>query len=107
MIDESQLKELLAPMLLVAANDIGRDTSLSSLDNSIGEAKLRAALKRFAVEMPDGLRPPTFGAFYRLVSGVVPEPAVQPAIKSSVTPLDDLFQQLSIGLDVQDIASLP
>jgi phosphopantetheinyl transferase (holo-ACP synthase) len=110
MIDEDQLKELLGPMLMVPAVTIGRETSLASLDNSLGETRLRLALKRLGANLPAGLRPPTFGALDDLLRGVpATRPPVSPEmpISGRVAPFAGAFEQLRIGLDVQDVGSLP
>src|SRR5437868_5169062 len=110
MIEENQLKELLAPMLMLPAGKIGRETSLASLHNSLGEAKLRLALKRYGADLPVGLRPPTFDALDRALHGSrpAPPPAAQEMPGDAlVTPFGSPFQHLRIGLDDQDIGSLP
>jgi len=109
MIEEHQLKELLAPLLMVPADGIVRETSLAGLNNSLGEVRLRLALKRFGIELPGRLRPLTFGALDQLLRGAMPAasaPAQEMLIAHPV-PAADGAGHLRIGLDVQDIDTLP
>jgi len=111
MIDEQKLKEVVAAMLMIPAGDIRPETSLAGLDNSLGEAKLRLALKRFGGELPNGVRPAAFGALDQLLRGTrEPEPSAPPVLElpggAHGVPQNGL-QELRIGLDVQDVASLP
>src|SRR5438105_2076609 len=101
MIEENQLKELLAPMLMIPAGKIGRESSLASLDNSLGEAKLRLALRRFGAGLPDGLRPSTFGALDQLLRGVQaapPRPAQEMPMEASLAAFGGPFQHVRVGL---------
>ncbi|HUS05609.1 MAG TPA: 4'-phosphopantetheinyl transferase superfamily protein [Bryobacteraceae bacterium] len=104
MVDEQQLRQLVARMIMEAPESIGADTSLRSLDNSLGGAKLSLGLKRLGFESPFGFRPTTFGDLQRLLAGgVTPAPAPagpEPVIQASP-------EGLQVGLDVQDIAALP
>ena len=43
---EDELKQVVATMLMLSPDQVGAHTSLASLDNSLGEAKLRLAMKR-------------------------------------------------------------
>jgi phosphopantetheine--protein transferase-like protein len=102
MIDENQLRELLAPMLTVPATKIGRDTSLASLDSSLGETRLRLGLKRCGATLPAGSRPLTFGALCDVLQG-------KPGAGAGFVPagLPRAGDDLRIGLDLQEISALP
>ena len=102
MIDDNQLRELLAPMLAMPAGTIGRDTSLAGLDNSLGETRLRLALKRCGADLPSGSRPLTFGALSDLLHGNGDSSVKAPA-QGWTAPAADL----RIGLDMQEISHLP
>ena len=107
MVQESQLRELLETMLRLPSNSLNAATSLASLDNSLGEAKLRLGLKRLGVRLSPGVRPASFGDLCNIL---YPEPAPVvnlPAPLGVQPPLESAFAGLRVGLDIQDIASLP
>jgi phosphopantetheinyl transferase (holo-ACP synthase) len=104
---ESELREMLAKVLMAPADGINAETSLVDFDNSLGEAKLRLGLKRLGLRLPPGVRPASFGDLCDLLSGKEP-PSVRPVPPASPRPgLNSALDRLSVGLDVQDVGSLP
>jgi len=98
---EDQVRELLGTMLMLPPGSVTARTSLASLDNSLGEVKLRLGLRRLGMSLTPGSRPANFGELCELLSG-------KPAPHSVVNPLVNAVPDgASIGLDVQDIGSLP
>src|SRR5689334_11388457 len=96
---EDRLKEVVASLLMVPVGEITRETLLTTLSNSIGEAKLRLALKRCGADLPAGSRPSTFGVLADLLLSGKPQPTAPPHMP---TASDDPGQPLQIGLDIQD-----
>jgi phosphopantetheine--protein transferase-like protein len=110
---------MFATMLRVPPGELGPETSLAALDTSLGGAKVNLGLKRLGFALPSGFRPTTFGAMVAALSGE--EPAAKsdrtgPATKPARTPVYSAPQAavganglsgLSVGLDVEDIRSLP
>lgn len=104
---EDQLREMMAKMLMTPVDGIDTGTSLAILDNSLGEAKLRLGLKRMGLKLPPGVRPSSFGDLCELLSGKEPQP-VQPAPhEGPPAAVSSALDGLSVGLDVQDVSSLP
>ena len=101
MVPENQLRVLIAAILGLDPDEIQRETSLKSLDNSLGEAKLRSGLKRLHLQLPMKGRPITFGQLYDLLSGTTPTEQAPPI----TFPVS--FTDLHVGLDVQEIGKLP
>lgn len=108
-----ELKEMIASMLMLSPADIKPETSLKSLNNSLGNARIRLGLKRLGLPMPAGPSPATFGALLAGVSGEPILPAEQvpgtnplsaPMTKNAGQPT---FRGLQVGLDVELISSLP
>jgi phosphopantetheinyl transferase (holo-ACP synthase) len=104
---ENQVRELLGTMLMLPPASVTARTSLVSIDNSLGEVKLRLGLRRLGLNLSPGSRAGTFGELCELLSG-------KPVNKANHAPhsgLDPLMNAVpgsaSIGLDVQDIGSLP
>lgn len=109
-----ELKTMVATMLMVSPGDINSWTSLKPLATSLGSAKLRLAMKRLGLAVPAGSLPTTFGALVAAVSdegslatppsGKVLSPNVPNSgnFETGVLPLG-----LQVGLDVEDIRSLP
>ena len=82
-------------------------TPLSSLDNSLSEVKLRLGLRRLGLNLSPGSRPGTFGELCEFLSGK-PVNKVNQAPHIGLNPLMNAVPgAASIGLDVQDIGSLP
>lgn len=101
MIPENQLRVLIAGILGADPDKVQRETSLKSLDNSLGEAKLRSGLKRLNLQLPIRSRPITFGELYDLLSGTTPSEQAAPMTFPA------LLTDLHVGLDVQEIGELP
>ena len=102
-----QLKPMIATMLMLSPNEVGDGTSLASLNTSLGSAKLRLGLKRLGLSLPAGAKPSTFGGLLAALSG---EPAQETPAKSAVpvaAATTGFPGSLKVGLDVEDIGSLP
>lgn len=109
-----ELKAIVATMLMVSPGDIDSWTSLKPLATSLGSAKLRLAMKRLGLAQPAGSLPITFGALVAAVSDEVsvatppsrgaafPNVSNSGNLETGVLPLG-----LQVGLDVEDIRSLP
>lgn len=104
---EDQLREMMAKMLMTSSESINNTTSLAILDNSLGEAKLRLGLKRLGLKLSPGVRPASFGQLSDILCGKETQSS-EPArnVDSPVAPSSAL-DGLSVGLDVQDVSSLP
>jgi phosphopantetheine--protein transferase-like protein len=106
-----QLRTLIATMLRVSPAEITDGTSLATLNTSLGSAKVRLGLKRLGLALPAGAAPATFGGLLAALSGE-PVPATvekaQAASRPASTPVaNGGFAGLQVGLDVEDIRSLP
>ncbi len=104
-----QVREMIAPMLGLPPDQVGPETSLVSLDNSLGASRLKFGLKRlgFSVAFLSGsFQPTTFGELQMLLYGKQESPPVD-------TPTGDpdwvsiSARSLQIGLDAQDVRALP
>ena len=106
-----QLRDLIATMLRVPAAEVSEGTSLASLNTSLGTAKVRLGLKRLGLALRAGAAPATFGGLLMALSGeAVPQAAEK--VNSAPRPLPSAasnggFAGLQVGLDVEDIGSLP
>jgi phosphopantetheinyl transferase (holo-ACP synthase) len=97
-----QVRELVATMLMVPAEQIAPETPLTALQTSLTATRLRLGLKRLGSSLPDGKVPATFGDLETALAGksvAQPAPAAAP---TSAPP-----SGLQVGLDVQDVRSLP
>lgn len=108
MVSESQLRALIAGILVTEPDKVQHETSLSGLDNSLGEAKLRLGLKRLGLQLPPGSRPMTFGQLSDLLSGTA-TPSLRASVNDSSVPFTFAapLADLQVGLDVQEISQLP
>jgi len=106
-----QLRNLIATMLRVSPAEIADGTSLAALNTSLGSAKVRLGLKRLGLALPAGAAPATFSGLLAALSGEsVPAATEKPQAASR--PASALvgsggFAGLQVGLDVEDIRSLP
>jgi phosphopantetheinyl transferase (holo-ACP synthase) len=101
-------REILATLLMMAPDDLKPDTSLQSLDSSLGTARLALALKRAGLRLPGGAVPPTFRDLELALNGSAREPASSETVSVPMTtPVNNSFGGLQVGLDVQDINALP
>ena len=105
------LRELVATLLWTTPDQIGPETSLLSLDNSLGGAKLGLGLKRIGLVLPLNVHPATFGELEAALSGNAKE---QEAARQAIAvpafipkTIPSLTHGLQVGLDIQDIHSLP
>jgi phosphopantetheinyl transferase (holo-ACP synthase) len=104
---EDQLREMMAKTLMTPPDGVNAGTSLAILDNSLGEAKLRLGLKRLGLKLSPGVRPASFGDLCELLSGKEPQP-IRPAPQNGLPSVpNSALDGLSVGLDVQEVSSLP
>jgi phosphopantetheine--protein transferase-like protein len=106
-----QLRTMIATMLRVSQAEITDGISLAALNTSLGSAKVRLGLKRLGLALPTGAAPATFGGLLTALSGE-PAPAAaekpQAASRPTSAPIGNGgFAGLQVGLDVEDIRSLP
>jgi phosphopantetheinyl transferase (holo-ACP synthase) len=106
-----QLREMVATMLMLPPNQVGPETSLLSLDTSLGGAKLNLGLKRLGLSLPAASSPTTFGALEAALSGKVsarisPE-ARTGEIDATMVLARAALAKVQVGIDVQDVRSLP
>jgi phosphopantetheine--protein transferase-like protein len=102
-----QLRSVIATMLMVTPAEVGDGTSLASLNTSLGSAKLRLGLKRLGLALPSGAKPATFGGLLAALSGeTASEPTAKAAVPAVSVPVG-APGTLKVGLDVEDIRSLP
>ena len=104
-----QLRTVIATMLMVSPAEIGEGTSLAALNTSLGSAKVRLGLKRLGLALPSGVAPATFGGLLAALSGeTAPEAPAKVAAASTSLPIRNSgFAGLQVGLDVEEIRSLP
>jgi phosphopantetheine--protein transferase-like protein len=107
---ESQLKAIIAVMLMIPEEAITPDTSLVPLNTSLGSARVRLGLKRLGLALPANAKPATFrGLVAALGTESAPPPSPAPtqspaSVPSSVNGSSD---GLNVGLDVEQISALP
>jgi phosphopantetheine--protein transferase-like protein len=111
MSNPEQLRNLIATMLRISPAEVGDGTSLAPLNTSLGVAKVRLGLKRLGLALPAGLQPATFGGLVAALSGDA-APALGEKIQAiprpaSVAAGNGGLAGLQVGLDVEDIRSLP
>ena len=107
---QEQLRNLIATMLRLPSAEVVDATSLAALNTSLGSAKVRLALKRLGLPLPAGLPPATFGGLVAALFGEVAPVATEkaPAVsRPSAAPTGGGLAGLQLGLDVEDIRSLP
>jgi phosphopantetheine--protein transferase-like protein len=106
-----QLRNLIATMLRVSPAEVSDSTSLAPLNTSLGVAKVRLGLNRLGLASPTGAAPATFGGLLAALSGESPAAATekpQTALRPASAPVaNGGFAGLQVGLDVEDIRSLP
>jgi phosphopantetheine--protein transferase-like protein len=109
-LNPEQLRDLIATMLRISPAEIAEGTSLAPLNTSLGAAKVRLGLKRLGLAMPAGTSPATFGGLLAALSGedssVAPRKA-EPVSKPLPVSGNGGFAGLQVGLDVEDIRSMP
>ncbi len=102
-----QLKTMVATMLSLSPAEVGDGTSLIALHTSLGSAKLRLGLKRLGLALPASAKPATFAGLVAALSG---EAAVEVPVKAAASApaaQTGSLGSLKVGLDVEDIRSLP
>ena len=108
MSQSEQIRAMIATMLMVTPAEIADGTSLAALNTSLGSAKVRLGLKRLGLALPAGSKPATFAGLLATLSG---EPAsvasFVPVTRAAATDSSGLQVGLQVGLDVEDIRSLP
>jgi phosphopantetheine--protein transferase-like protein len=115
---QEQTRNVIATMLRVSSEEVAAGTSLASLNTSLGSAKVRLGLKRLGLALPPGSAPATFGGLLAALSGddssVPGAPSDQPASPASAAAPRAVVSSaaggalgLQVGLDVEDIRSLP
>jgi phosphopantetheine--protein transferase-like protein len=107
-----QLRDLIATMLRIPAAEVSEGTSLAALSTSLGSARIRLGLKRLGLALPAGAAPATFGGLLAALSGEAVPPAVERTDSSLSRPMSSAagnggFAGLQVGLDVEDIRSMP
>jgi phosphopantetheinyl transferase (holo-ACP synthase) len=102
-----QLRELVAAMLMVPPDQLAPDTSLASLHNSLGDARLKLGLKRCGLALPPSSRPGTFGELEAVLAGKTPAAANGGEISTTMTRAAVVSTGIQVGIDVQEIRSLP
>jgi phosphopantetheinyl transferase (holo-ACP synthase) len=113
-----ELRQIVASLLRAAPAEIGPETSLAALNTSLGGARVRLGLKRVGLTLPTGSNPTTFGALLSAISGDESSasgtaiPIIAPMLSPSA-PAPQVavgangLAGLCVGLDVEDIRSLP
>jgi phosphopantetheinyl transferase (holo-ACP synthase) len=108
MSQSNQLSEILTTLLMLAPGELKPETSLKSLDSSLGTARLALALKRAGLRLPGDAVPPTFRDLELALDGNTKAPASSETVRvPGTTPVSDSFGGLQVGLDVQEIGALP
>lgn len=103
---EERLRELVGTLLMLSGGSVNASTPLATLQNSLGEAKLRLGLKRLGVQLHGGACPATFGQLCDLLATkpIAQRSAARPP---AIEPIAPTLGGLAVGLDIQDVASLP
>lgn len=108
MSETNQVSEILTTLLMLAPGELKPETSLKSLDSSLGSTRLALALKRAGLRLPGNAVPPTFRDLELALNGNAGAPLPsETAPVPAMTPVSDAFGGLQVGLDVQDIGALP
>lgn len=112
MIDREQVRSVIATMLRVSPAEIVDGSSLAALNTSLGSARIRLGLKRLGLVLPVGAAPATFGGLVAALSGESETSTTAASADSSAKPEaaangNGGFAGLQVGLDVEDIRSLP
>jgi len=107
----TQLREMVAAMLMLPPDQLAPETSLASLDTSLGGARLKLGLKRLGLSMPTSSLPATFGELEAALLGKAREKApTAPSggeIDTAMMHAQTSLAGVAVGIDVQDVKSLP
>lgn len=109
MSQSEQLQAMVATMLMVSPEQVSQDTSLRSLDTSLGGARLRLGVKRLGMDLPANFVPSTFGHLEAVLSGKA-EMATSSPVPAETRPMALTSPPLTgvqVGLDVEEVKSLP
>jgi phosphopantetheine--protein transferase-like protein len=102
-----EIRAMIATMLMVSAAEVSDGTSLAALNTSLGSAKVRLGLRRLGLALPVGATPATFGGLLAALSGEAAPAAAEAAVARPVASISTGSGALQVGLDVEDIGSLP
>jgi len=106
-----QLREMVATMLMLPANQVTPVTSLAILDTSLGGARLKLGLKRLGLSLPTTSSPTTFGELEAALFGkdLAQAPAAPSSGEIDTTKVraPAALTGVQVGIDVQDVRSLP
>ena len=107
---DTQLRELVASLLIVPVADVVPDTPLAALQTSLGDAKLHIGVKRLGLTLPAGAAPSTFRELSQAVQGdtAVGEDRTAPRRVAESAPTPDLQgRDVRIGIDIETIGQFP
>lgn len=108
-----ELRGMLATMLMLPPEQITSNTSLTSLEDSLGGARLKLGLKRLGLSLPMSSSPGTFGELEAILfqkpSAETPVSPVKKTIQTDTKPPDQMASPAGthVGIDIQDVRSLP
>jgi len=106
-----QLREMVAKMLRLPPEQVAPETSVASLDTSLGGAKLKLGLRRLGLYLPTAFSPATVGELEAALFGKVPvkAPAAPSTgeIDTTMVRAHAALAGVQVGIDVQDVHSLP
>src|SRR5690349_16536082 len=105
-----EVRNKVATMLRSPADQVVPATSLASLDNSLGGARLKLGLKRLGLSLPGTSTPATFGELEAALFGKAPEkrsPMPDSGGSNSMMGVRPALRGAQVGIDIQDIRSLP
>ena len=105
----TDVRSLVAAMLMLSPDSLTQDTSLRSLDTSLGGARLILGLKRLGLKPPFKRIPATFGELDNSLNagkGIVPV-TVDTHLVAEEFGRSAPQGTLSVGLDIQDLKLLP
>jgi phosphopantetheine--protein transferase-like protein len=104
-----ELRFLVGTMLMLPPDSLGSDTSLRSLDTSLGGARLALGLKRLGLVPRFRRVPSTFGELESSLNAGSEAAAVDPSthIVENYVSKTTQTAEIEIGLDIQDVQLLP
>jgi phosphopantetheinyl transferase (holo-ACP synthase) len=106
-----ELRGMVATMLGLPPDQVVPETSLASLDSSLGGAKLKRGLKRLGLSLSAGSSPATFGELEAALFGKLPERNSPSPGSGEMGPAmvraQSSLSGVQVGIDIQDVRSLP
>jgi phosphopantetheine--protein transferase-like protein len=102
-----QLRESVARILMCTPGELAPETPLRSLNNSLGDAKLRASLRRSGLSLPSGPVPATYGELEGKILGTETRVMAQNTLARQAAPAAGAFGGLAVGLDLENVSALP